>query len=223
MPHTINMTVSNEQIVRGSTERPEGFLQFEVGEKLAHNVLGRVMSERGLDMMRRRQGGFFVTVSRPLPYILNGLLTERKEGEQTFGERTQRVPRQSLAYWPRAVGPEIVKLAALYPREKHNGRLSHVALAMIPDDASYQSIARIAGGTSALLTSNEHMKLDLIPKLTIPIGFLAVKDTASDDYLDRLVALQREVGEYNQQDDAGVNRLKVPARFFAPAQQRARG
>ena len=223
LPHTETMTVSNEQIVQGNTERPEGFLQFEVGEKLAHDVLGRVMTGEGLDLMRRRQGGFFVTVPRPLPFVLDGLQTERKEGELTFRERTQRIPRQSLAHWPQSRGPEIVNLLALYPRTDKEVPLSHVALAMIPDDASYQNIAKMTGDKSALLAGGDRIKLDLVPKLIIPIGHLALGSAEEhDDYRDRLASLQEEVVAYSRHDDTGEYRLRVPARFFAPARRQSK-
>lgn len=116
-----------------------------------------------------------------------------------------------------------MSLLALYPKMAQGVPLSHVALGMVPDDESYEHIAKITGDTAALFAGADRIRLELVPKLIIPIGHLAFSEALEEgDDRDRMISLQERVVTYGRQDTTNENRLKVPARFFAPAHQHPR-
>lgn len=214
------MTAVSEVYHEKKREPQKGYLQFEVGEKIASEVLGRIMQPRAYDVFRRRYGGFFVTVPRPMPYVFDGMTSTKSADEVTYRQRLREVHDKSFQNWPQSIGPTVAKLAVLYPKSNESGSPSSVALATVLDEESYKKIENMIGEPE---DERDYQHIDLVPRIILPVGTLAVGEAFRGFKHGALTTLQYAVKSFNDNAHEDLHRLRVPPRFVPDPRSTRRG
>ena len=212
------MTLSNEQHNKTPSEKlHRGYVQFRVGQALAHDVLNRIYTPDAYDMMRRRQGGdFYATIPRPIYFLADGNASE-KDGElKTHREWQSELQLHSRQKWIKTPGPRIdgVTSAGLFRGEDTGGLPDVVRLQFIADARSHYAIMGLVDNSSP-----EQGDLhQFTPHLHIALSHIAIREKYRDKPRAMLYTVQEVVHEYNDSETVhDEHYLEAPARLYVPS------